>query len=194
MNLFIQERDGNEALDLLQRQEPHVTVYLTEFYANNMGRIIDALEAISLEMRENDICTFQTTNNVDVSGTYVLWSMENSACLQKLSDLVVNATCAFAVPNQPIPSWVLDIQDPIVRQEKEEYVRKFGSPNVFRQFQPHITIAGDDVTPDVLQQIVKSPDFPHPQVSSIALYTMSIAPASIFGSVERLSDDAIFEM
>jgi hypothetical protein len=57
-----------------------------------------------------------------------------------------------------------------------------------------ITIAGDDVTPDVLQQIIDNQDFPHPQVASVSMYTMSIAPSSIFGSVERLTDDAIFEM
>jgi hypothetical protein len=136
MNLFIKERDGNEALDLLRRQEPHVTVYLTEFYEDNVGHIVDALRVISREMREDDICTFHTTNDVGATGSYVLWSMENSACLQRLSDLVVNATCEFAVPNQPIPGWVINIQDPIVREEKEEYVRKYGSPNVFHQFQP----------------------------------------------------------
>ena len=81
------------------------------------------------------------------------------ACLQFMSDAVVNATyvivafsrsklrhplCMYhlAVPNQTIPDWVQHLPEP-ERSEKIAYIKQYGSPNVFTQFQPHVTLACD---------------------------------------------------
>ena len=49
----------------------------------------------------------------------------------------------LAVPNQTIPDWVQHLPEP-ERSEKIDFIRQYGSPNVFSQFQPHVTLACDD--------------------------------------------------
>lgn len=79
---------------------------------------------------------------VTIQGDYAMWDVKVTPCLQKWSDLLVKALSQFIVPNQPIPDWVLQLPEPM-RSEKIEYIQKYGSPNVFTQFQAHVTLAWD---------------------------------------------------
>ncbi len=101
-----------------------------------------------------------------------MWNVALSDCLQSLSDAVVEATFEFAEPNQPVPSWVktsvvyfvillsernspkVYSLPPAQRDAKIAMVQKYGSPNVFSQFEPHLTIAYSTV--DNLTQIYAS--------------------------------------
>jgi hypothetical protein len=58
-----------------------------------------------------------------------------------------NILCMYhlATPNQTVPDWVQHLPEP-ERSEKIAYIRLYGSPNVFTQFQPHITLACDEDT------------------------------------------------
>src|SRR5262249_19221860 len=76
-----------------------------------------------------------TLTNATVQGAYGMWNVLDSECLQLMSDMVVEATYAFIVPNQTVPSWVYQLPEP-ERSEKIAYVQTYGSPNVFKQFQP----------------------------------------------------------
>lgn len=60
-----------------------------------------------------------------------------------MSDAVVRSTHRWAKKNQPIPSWVMQIQNATERREKIEMQKKYGSPNVFGQFSAHVTVAYD---------------------------------------------------
>jgi hypothetical protein len=42
-----------------------------------------------------DTCLIQLSTNVTVPDMYALWWIEDSYCLQYISDLIVNATVAF---------------------------------------------------------------------------------------------------
>ncbi len=79
---------------------------------------------------------------VSVGAGYVMWNVPVSQCLQELSDAVVLATYQFAKPNQKAPAWVYSLPEP-ARKAKLAMVKKYGSPNVFSQFDPHLTIAYD---------------------------------------------------
>lgn len=48
----------------------------------------------------------------------------------------------LAAPNQTVPDWVQHLPEP-ERSEKIAFIRQYGSPNVFSQFQPHVTLACD---------------------------------------------------
>jgi hypothetical protein len=48
----------------------------------------------------------------------------------------------LAVPNQTIPDWVQHLPEP-ERSAKIAFIKQYGSPNVFSQFQPHVTLACD---------------------------------------------------
>ena len=84
---------------------------------------------------------------------FALWNVELSGCLQTLSDTVVQATYHLATPNQPIPAWINSLP-PAEKAAKIAMIRKYGSPNVFSQFQPHVTVAYD--TTDNLTSIYNS--------------------------------------
>jgi hypothetical protein len=58
---------------------------------------------------------------------------------------LLNILCRYhlATPNQTVPDWVQHLPEP-ERSEKIAFIRVYGSPNVFSQFQPHVTLACDE--------------------------------------------------
>lgn len=89
----------------------------------------------------NANCSIQL-QNITIQGDYGMWDVKLTACLQRWSDNLVSALQTYIVPNQPIPDWVLTLPEPI-RTKKIDYIKRYGSPNVFDQFQPHVTLAFD---------------------------------------------------
>ena len=73
------------------------------------------------------------------AGQFAMLNVTLTDCIQFASDSIVNETYSLAVPNQSVPSWVESLPEP-ERSEKIADVKKYGSPNVFSQFQPHVTI------------------------------------------------------
>jgi len=69
----------------------------------------------------------------------MLWNVDNSECLQNLSNIFVNALYELRNPNQPIPSWVRALPDP-PRSEMIQMVKDYGSPNVFSFFAPQYVL------------------------------------------------------
>ena len=61
-----------------------------------------------------------------------MMNVTNTPCLQRYSDLVVNATHRLSQPNQTVPGWVHTLPEP-ERSEKIQDVEEYGSPNVFTQ-------------------------------------------------------------
>jgi hypothetical protein len=72
-----------------------------------------------------------------------MWDVNVIPCLQEMSNSMVAALYRFITPNQPIPDWVLQLPEPM-RSEKITLIKTYGSPNVFSQFQAHVTLAWDD--------------------------------------------------
>ena len=125
-------------------------------------------------------CAVTAGPAVDANGQFALWTVQNTACIQRLSDLVVNATYHLAKPNQKVPSWVMSLP-PAERQAKIAMIARYGSPNVFSQFQPHITVAHDSVdnlTADYNQVAI---------ASSFLADLVDISPVGAFGTVPQHS-------
>ena len=132
--LFLNSETGQE--------QPHVTLYLTKFRPEALQtelpqRISKAVDSLITVCRP-----ILGMEAVSVQGTYGMWAVEDSGCLQFWSDTIVNATYDLAVKNQSIPSWVEALPEP-ARSEKIALIQKYGSPNVFAQFWPHVTLAYD---------------------------------------------------
>ena len=74
-----------------------------------------------------------------------MWNItQPNRCLQSLSDALVNNLHAYRTLNQTIPSWIYDLPNEEERKYKIELIDKYGSPNVFEQFQPHVTVGFSD--------------------------------------------------
>eukprot|EP01112_Ceratiomyxa_fruticulosa_P008017 TRINITY_DN2079_c0_g2_i1.p1 TRINITY_DN2079_c0_g2~~TRINITY_DN2079_c0_g2_i1.p1 ORF type:complete len:271 (+),score=53.60 TRINITY_DN2079_c0_g2_i1:70-813(+) len=125
---------------------PHITLYLTQFQDVYIKNITEQVYNMIESNPEIRACPVMLENSY-VSDSWGMLNVSTPNCLQQMSDLIVNATYLFITPNQTVPSWVYSLPEP-ERSEKIEMVKKYGSPNVFSQFQPHVTIAYDDVDTD----------------------------------------------
>jgi hypothetical protein len=127
-----------------------------------------------------------------------MMNVTRTNCLQRWSDAVVNATHRLSMPDQPVPSWVNSLPEP-QRSRKIALVKKFGSPNVFDGFEPHVTLAWSNDTAAVAaavealrtrwQSSAFSPDIlalgsvgPHGTVlqqRNVGVYNMSVPDTGI---------------
>eukprot|EP00698_Gefionella_okellyi_P025461 TRINITY_DN933_c0_g1_i2.p3 TRINITY_DN933_c0_g1~~TRINITY_DN933_c0_g1_i2.p3 ORF type:complete len:120 (-),score=28.59 TRINITY_DN933_c0_g1_i2:213-572(-) len=119
-----------------------------------------------------------------------MWNSSVPACLQFMSDALVNETFLFAVPNQPIPPWVLQLPEP-ERSLKIAMIKRYGSPNVFSQFQPHVTLAYDDTASDSLNAAVESA---HVVPVQFVPHVMALGSVGPYGTVLRGKDIAQFDI
>jgi 2'-5' RNA ligase len=129
----------HQEIDLSRQQQPHVTLFLTEFARDSIDELKGRVEKA--------VATFPRGCSVELgdtaaTGTYLMWHASLAVCLQSMSDAIVNATADLVDPSAKsnIPSWVKEISNTTEREAKEAAIRKYGSPNVFSQFQPHVTL------------------------------------------------------
>ncbi len=87
--------------------QPHVTLYLTEFESDSVNELQSRLTALSGAFYQ----CFIALNDTAASGTYGMWNVINNNCLQLTSDTIVNATYDLATPNQTIPAWYVTSSD-----------------------------------------------------------------------------------
>ena len=121
--------------------QPHVTLYLTEFQDDKLDAIQAKLDEIAPTLPR--ACQFEY-NSTELSGSYFMWNLAKTECLQELSDKVVTALAEYRVVNQAVPEWVYQQPEP-KRSLMIKYVQQYGSPNVFEMFAPHVTLAWDEV-------------------------------------------------
>ena len=81
-----------------------------------------------------------------VSGAYTQWPVQPTDCIQILSDSIVDQMAKLIKRPPTIPDWVWTLPEP-QRSRKLEAIQRWGSPNVFSEFQPHVTVGFDTTTP-----------------------------------------------
>jgi len=144
-NLTVYDTPNHQKIEFIDKYEPHLTLYLTDFQYHQLAHIKTQLvELASLNRTDGgiaDSCIVHLLPNVNVSGQYIMWEAEVESCLQHMSDAIVNRTSRYvdSSAKSTIPDW-LKSQPEDVRILKTEMIRKYGSPNVFSQFDPHVTV------------------------------------------------------
>ncbi|MBF0545507.1 MAG: DUF1045 domain-containing protein [Candidatus Riflebacteria bacterium] len=109
----------------------HCTLYMTNYDSSKLKDIASQVENYAKGVKSFDV------NSLGISKTANDWLFINIAKnkeLQSLSDELVTNLSPLRAQNQSIPAWAKN--DP----EKLEYIKKYGSPNVFNQFSPHLTL------------------------------------------------------
>ncbi|KAL7718880.1 Protein kinase A anchor protein nuclear localization signal domain-containing protein [Entamoeba marina] len=119
---------------------PHVTLYLTSFPEDKIDEISVVVAQTLREMRG---CHIHPTT-MYVSGSYFMWTVEKNECLQLLSDTIVNATAQYRNTSYECPGWVYGLPDGESKERKIKYCELYSSPNVFEEFDPHITLVYND--------------------------------------------------
>ena len=87
----------------------------------------------------------QIGENLKLSGTYGMLSTSNTKCLQGLSNKLVEKLSKYLTneAKSTIPEWIYTL--PIeTQQEKIKLINEYGSPNVFDDFIPHVTLTYDE--------------------------------------------------
>jgi hypothetical protein len=82
-------RLAGEVVDFKNAHDPHVTLYLTAFPASNIPSLISVASAVAAKFKSS--CS-TSSGSVNVTGTYALLATSTPACLQYMSDAIVNAT------------------------------------------------------------------------------------------------------
>ena len=162
----------SEQVDFIHHAHiPHITLFLAELdldlelyhedaTSQGGGRGIEELHhAIQTAIQNSDCngpCPAKLSNLPLVHGAYALWNVpmpmpSEFSCLQELSNAIVDATQSFVIHNQTIPSWIYDLPEP-QRSRKLKYFETYGSPNVHDEFDPHVTVGYDVVTPTDIRQ------------------------------------------
>lgn len=109
----------------------HCTLYMTQ-YAPEKASLVQGIVASLAET----VRPFPVTA-AGISATKDFWlfiNLDKNRNLQTLSDTVVQQLCEHRFPSDFVPDWVKQYP------QKLEYVTKYGSPNVFAEFEPHLTL------------------------------------------------------
>lgn len=170
-NDFLTSRLLDNAIDFHTKHTPHITLYLTEWQCSVppcAQHLDDTLTPTLHDLSWQELCTVKIGSPY-AAGSFAMLNVTISSCLQLYSDSIVNATYSMAQPNQSVPAWVHSLPEP-ERSEKIHDVRMYGSPNVFGQFEPHVTIGWSSNTTALAE----------------AVAALAVSPASFIGSVVAL--------
>jgi 2'-5' RNA ligase superfamily len=115
----------------------HITLYLTQYPEENLLKLIEKTKLIAKGMQAFDI---KATRFFLSSGNFIMLGVNLNKHIQALSDKVVLQLHPLRDSKAKIPFWVK--QDP----RKRHAFTRYGSPNVFFEFSPHISISAKHFT------------------------------------------------
>lgn len=121
---------------------PHITLYLTDFKDGMEDKIVLTLK----NMMQNNARFRISSNELMINGPYAMYNIEKNESIQALSNHIVLSLTRYKDSNQTVPDWVYKLPEP-TKSKKIRYVQEYGSPNVFDEFDPHITVGYDEFTP-----------------------------------------------
>lgn len=148
------QKQPAEFVDFFSLHTPHVTLYLADFDletktnaatpaaahgkttppALNQTKLHALIKAVTSTVSAFDPCDVVLSGGVVEAGSYTMLNVQRTPCLQGLSDAVVHNTKEFVRFPAVVPDWAKD--DP----QKVRNVVRYGSPNVFQDFHPHVTV------------------------------------------------------
>ena len=155
----------SEEVDLFTQHTPHVTLYLADFALEdddaqtvlNQTKVEDFVKTISsinfTEIVAGLDCPLSfakdqsTSAYYKINGAYTMLPIENTQCLQALSDQLVHTLQPYLRRPIIVPSWVASLPEP-ARSAAIYRCRTWGSPNVFEEFEPHVTVGYDPISSD----------------------------------------------
>lgn len=147
----------------------HCTLYMTQYSPEKSALVQGIVASLAETVR-----AFPVTAE-GISATKDFWlfiNLDRNRNLQTLSDTVVQKLSAHRFPSDFIPDWVKQYP------QKLEYITKYGSPNVFAEFEPHLTLLAKSDPVKVggfVQRHAGNPDFGTPQKGSIVGIGIGIA-------------------
>ena len=177
--------DAGERINFFEKHMPHVTLYLTNFdiddvingsnviNGSKLEPFLDSLENVSSALHK---CNIQLASDYSVRGMYAMIGVNahpledriaqgdaaliEADCLRTASDALVGALSKYMRRPPNVPDWVNQLPEP-ERTRKLELIHQHGSPNIFEEFVPHITVgysplSSSEKRKDLMQELAKS--------------------------------------
>ncbi|WP_228730361.1 2'-5' RNA ligase family protein [Shewanella yunxiaonensis] len=126
----------------------HITLYLTAFPDGSDAAIKQAVQQLS---QQNQPLPLVAKGFTVTKGNWAFIEVERSPALQRLADAVTLALAPLRDPNPVLPAWVKAYPDKLAAFER------YGSPNVFQNFEPHLTLLAAEKNPQLatFQQLMQ---------------------------------------
>ena len=148
----------------------------------------DVLDILTVRIRQLVQSQFPSRfklklDKVSQAGCFVMWGAKETAELSSLHVAITNAVHDLVVPAQPIPAWVEALPKPQC-DEKAAMLRNFGSPNVFSQYDAHVTLgfALDDAAIGVAHTQLEPAAAPEVWAVSVAISEVGEAGSVLCGT------------
>ena len=109
----------------------HLTLYLTEYKPETLKTIKDTVNKIANQTKPFDIEFYRLRKT---GGNWFMLDAENNGIIQGLADEVTVKLNKYRATDAKVPDWAKSIP------EKVKSFNLYGSPNVFMNFDPHITL------------------------------------------------------
>jgi 2'-5' RNA ligase len=123
-----------------QGKPVHVTLYLTEYERGSEAAIKRIVAKIAQQQQAFAI----TAEGFTVSkGNWAFINVAHSAALQKLADEVVLALSPLRDKSAALPDWAKSYPNKVLA------FKRYGSPNVLQNFQPHLTLLANESSPQL---------------------------------------------
>jgi len=125
----LKEEEGLEAFPMMGYQI-HCTLYMTQYPEGSKDKVLAMIEELASNTREFAV---NSTGLEITSGDWYFMNIERNRNLQTLSDTIVEMLAPMRAKSDYIPEWAKEFPT------KVEYISKYGSPNVYSEFNPHLT-------------------------------------------------------
>jgi hypothetical protein len=125
----LKEEEGLEAFPMLGYQI-HCTLYMTQYPEGTKDKVLAMIEELASNTREFAV---NSTGLEITSGNWYFMNIERNRNLQTLSDSIVEMLAPMRAKSDFVPDWAKEFPT------KVEYISKYGSPNVYSEFNPHLT-------------------------------------------------------
>ena len=102
----------------------HMTLYLTEYKPESLKKIKEVVNKIAKETKPFDVNFYRLRKT---GGNWFMLDAENNGIIQGLADEVTVRLNKYRATDAKVPDWAKSIN-------------LYGSPNVFMNFDPHITL------------------------------------------------------
>ncbi|MEG3766639.1 2'-5' RNA ligase family protein [Alteromonas sp. 14N.309.X.WAT.G.H12] len=120
--------------------EVHATLYLTDFPEGSEAAIKKAVEKI---VANHQAFPIKAQGFTVTPSHWAFIDLELSPTLQRLADEVTLAIEPLRDHQADLPGWVKHYPN------KLEAFKRYGSPNVFQNFQPHLTLLANEQSPNL---------------------------------------------
>lgn len=149
-NLALRDASSSEQINFLEKHSPHLTIFMSDFDVQvndtkKLNKIFSTLREV-VSSSKNTACEIEwpiDPDSVGIHGFYAMYPIKKTDCLQKLSDDVVRALNVYIKRPQEIPDWVNKL--PLLKRLRKIWlIRKYGSPNVFGEYDTHVTVGYDE--------------------------------------------------